>query len=1653
MNGTPWRIGLAALLACIGEGTLALAGTNSVPWPESFEGYTNGTLIAGTNGWSTDVAGAGVVTTNPSAVGLLTSYTNAGGVYPLATASHSNVLQVTEVLRNDTRGATGSVVALDFLALPVPVTVPPAVEDGLQDAFCVLTNGDVAIWCQAGGVTQWVELATAPPVGTGVWTRFSLVQDYSLNRFQISVNAGPALTNSAGTGTSNSWFGMVTTNGVMSRFSVGDLNTNYVDDVLVTNRSVRWTGGAFTESGLNNGSIDPTTTLVGTLLWDTWAGTNGENLAASGKASVTGLPMGLTGVVQVTSAAQVTISLSGMAAAQDPVNSVSNGIVVAFSNSAFALGRAWDVTGHPYGGASVTFYDGRRLSFSTNAFTESAANDGSVDTNTVIVVTLTNAIFNGTIGDDFGANTSKVQFTTLPTGLTAQLLVKSATTLELRLTGQAAAHGTADSGSVGWAFRDGAFVGGAASTVVNASTNFTLTFLNPGALTYGATVFAELAANNGAVAGTALSLTNKSFNATNGEDLVASGKVTYGNVPGGLVPVVTVTDTRHATLTFVGNAAAHAASNNVVNLTLSFGNGAFAGGNAAAVANANRSDLSVTFLDQPVLTAGGTTFTEAAADNGTIGNSNTITLVRDVFVSGTYTAGVQFVVTNVPAGLTCGVSASGGLATVTLAGPASAHAAGDSVTNLTLTFLNAAFTAVAASNILGHPILYAVTFLDPGVLTYGTTSFAEVTANNGAVNGTTLNLANKSFNATNGEDLVASGKVTKGNVPAGLTLRIVVTDSQHATLSFVGTATAHTAASSIANLTVTFMDAAFTGGNAAAVASANRSDLAVTFMDPPVLTPGGTAFAEAQANNGTVTNSNTIALVGDTFVAGTYTAGSQFTAANVPPGLTLGVTAIGGQATVTLTGAATSHAAANSVTNLTLTFLNAAFTNVGASNVLGHPIVYTVTFLDPGVLTYGTATFTEVAANNGGVNGTTLSLSNKNFAATNGEDLVASGKVSGGNVPAGLTLRVVLTDSQHATLSFAGNAIAHTAANSIANLTVTFADAAFAGGNAGAVANASRSDLAATFLDPPVLTAGGTTFTEAAANNGTIGNSNTIALAGDTFVTGTYTAGVQYTAANVPAGLTLAVRASGGQAVVTLTGTAAAHAAADSIANLGLAFLDAAFSTVAASNIVGQPFTYTVTFMDAPVLTAGSTFTEAAANNGTIGNSNTITLAGASFAVGPFTAGAQYTVTSVPAGLTFGLTRQSASQLLATLTGTAASHMASNSISNLHLTFLDSAFVSVAAASVLGHPIDFTVSFMDPPALAYSDTVFHEMSVGQIDNRNPITITLTGDVFGGVNGDDFVAKNWVIVSNVPAGLTAQIFRNSDTQLGIQLVGTATNNASSNSVSNVGITFLSAAFANAQADQVLNYAVSGLQVLFIDDIGFFNVMPYEEPFERYANGTFLVATNGWIADYVRTAAIVTNDPAAAAGVLAYLQRHAALPITTNHAQALYVQDDVHTDVHSEGQPLVYLDFMALPMPTPQPWSSDTNLQYAFCVTTNRQMAIWHCNTTGATTNEWRVLTDAALVDTSRWTRFTVAQDYANHRFQIRVNEGAPLTDAAGWNDAHTGHPGSWFNMIQTNASMSRFWISGSGSGYIDDLTVRTALPAFFSEGAGTTFKFR
>jgi len=308
-----------------------------------------------------------------------------------------------------------------------------------------------------------------------------------------------------------------------------------------------------------------------------------------------------------------------------------------------------------------------------------------------------------------------------------------------------------------------------------------------------------------------------------------------------------------------------------------------------------------------------------------------------------------------------------------------------------------------------------------------------------------------------------------------------------------------------------------------------------------------------------------------------------------------------------------------------------------------------------------------------------------------------------------------------------------------------------------------------------------------------------------------------------------------------------------------------------------------------------------------------------------------------------------------------------------------------------------------------------------------------------------------VTPTLPTGLTAVVTRVSGSLLSVTLSGAAIHNGSADSTT-FTLAFQDRAFAAAQANQVVGYQQT-FTITFSDSAASVNTVPYAEPFESYADGYALIGTNGWVSDtanggVVTTAtAIVTAE--AGYGGLGY-------PLATNHTKVLLLTADVSDEIRSAVGGTVYADFMAYIAAYGAVPASLPGSQSGLYVDTNQHVAVWHCNMTGAASNEWRVLSGSPVVATSAWHRVTFQHDYIHNMFQVRIDEGLPIQDAAGWSKPGAGRtqPGAWFYMAQTNGYLARLRLEGGGATagwYVDDLTVGVTVPPFFA--AGTIFKFR
>jgi len=711
--------------------------------------------------------------------------------------------------------------------------------------------------------------------------------------------------------------------------------------------------------------------------------------------------------------------------------------------------------------------------------------------------------------------------------------------------------------------------------------------------------------------------------------------------------------------------------------------------------------------------------------------------------------------------------------------------------------------------------------------------------------------------------------------------------------------------------------------------------------------------------------------------------------------------------------------------------------------------------------------FAESVTNNGEIDNSSplnISLTKDVFNGTQGEDFVRSGKmmvVSG--LPSNLSAVATWANSTNISVILTNRALFHESSDSVSNLVLSFTDSAFAFGRSWDVAGYKQTNLVVSFTNTPALGYSRLSFYESSANDGSIDNTSPLRI---TLTNGTFagvggedfaTNSLKLQILHLPSGLTgqvLLVTAN--QLEVRIIGNAIQHNVAQNISDLELQFLGAAFNigAVPLSSVFNLNTNMNLVFIDPSVLNCTTTnFMENAANDGSV-SGTTLTLVNKAFNATQgedMVANNKVLYSHLPVGLGLQIIRGDTAQSATLIfTGTATSNAAINSTSNLTITLTDNAVVGGNAAGVTNYSlVNLIIQFKDPRALTYSSVIFYETALGMIDNRFPITIKLIGDTLSGTNGEDFVASGKISLTHLPPDLVAQITRDSVTGLSVRLLGAAISNASSDSVGDVTITFTDGAFTGLDAIHVTNYVRSDIRVVFTDLAENFNFVPFEDPFETYAVGLPITGTNGWYADYLTDAAIVTNDAAIIAKFAGYAG--GSFPIMTNHAQVLFVQNNLHNNIHSGSSTNVVVDFLAIPVPNAEEPASDVNDQMAFYVTTNKQLVIWQRDV-ASLSNGWITLSNAPAISTSTWVRLTVENDYVHNLFQIRVNEGGPIQDPRGWTLAGAAPTGTWFHMAQTNGYMTTFRMTGQGAGYLDDFTVRESLPNYFGI-FGTVYTIR
>tara|TARA_Y100001980_G_scaffold45816_1_gene27160 strand:- start:12696 stop:21623 length:8928 start_codon:yes stop_codon:yes gene_type:complete len=238
---------------------------------------------------------------------------------------------------------------------------------------------------------------------------------------------------------------------------------------------------------------------------------------------------------------------------------------------------------------------------------------------------------------------------------------------------------------------------------------------------------------------------------------------------------------------------------------------------------------------------------------------------------------------------------------------------------------------------------------------------------------------------------------------------------------------------------------------------------------------------------------------------------------------------------------------------------------------------------------------------------------------------------------------------------------------------------------------------------------------ESGTNDGSVSGSFTFNISGEKFANagGTLTLSDDFTITNLPTGLVpvISVDGDGRGGSLSFSGNADSHQNADDVSSFTINFLNSAFGSNDASSVINASYLVNagINFTDNGTITYEGGFSESYLNDGSVLGSVVMTIVSETFSkVGLLTSGVDYNITGIPSGLTPQLS-VAGNRLSATLTltGIATDHQDVNDVSDLVITFENSAFTSSDAEFVfnavdasIGSGIDFNDNI---PTLRYGN--------------------------------------------------------------------------------------------------------------------------------------------------------------------------------------------------------------------------------------------------------------------------------------------------------------------------------------------------------------
>jgi hypothetical protein len=187
---------------------------NSIPFNESFESYSNGFGLVGTNGWFAEDSAMAIVTTN----NFTNTYT---GTFPIL-GPDQYVLQVAGAVTNRFSPSSYTNIWADMIVQAQYWTDPLMLSpSNTPFAFCVATNGHLAVWnCTniSAASNGWTELLDTFISSSNEYARVTIEAAYNRdanNEFYYRV-----------------WVNGIASTNPQTWYAAADTNQNYFGDIV-----------------------------------------------------------------------------------------------------------------------------------------------------------------------------------------------------------------------------------------------------------------------------------------------------------------------------------------------------------------------------------------------------------------------------------------------------------------------------------------------------------------------------------------------------------------------------------------------------------------------------------------------------------------------------------------------------------------------------------------------------------------------------------------------------------------------------------------------------------------------------------------------------------------------------------------------------------------------------------------------------------------------------------------------------------------------------------------------------------------------------------------------------------------------------------------------------------------------------------------------------------------------------------------------------------------------------------------------------------------------------------------------------------------------------------------------------------------------------